>query len=92
MEEKIIKGLPLGGIEDFKYVQEKFTVDTGDIILLMTDGFSEIFNPQGETLDLKRIKELFMDNADKEPEQLIQQFNRFGENWSAGRPQNDAVP
>jgi serine phosphatase RsbU (regulator of sigma subunit) len=91
IEEKIVKGLPLGGFENFSYKQDKFEVMPGDILLLMTDGFAELFNPKADTIDFSRVKDIFLQNVDKSAENIIQQFVEFGEKWRDGRPQNDDV-
>jgi serine phosphatase RsbU (regulator of sigma subunit) len=44
IEEQVLKGLPLGGIESFSYEQQKFEVSPGDVMLMMTDGYAELFN------------------------------------------------
>jgi serine phosphatase RsbU (regulator of sigma subunit) len=91
IEEKVIKGLPLGGIESFNYGQAEFNLQPGDIILLMSDGFAELFNAQNDTIGFSRVKDIFLQANQKNPDKIIQQFVEFGEKWRGKRQQNDDV-
>jgi len=91
IEEQIVKGLPLGGIESFNYEQDKFEIEAGDILLLMTDGFAELFNPNRDTIDFPRVKDIFLRASDKSAKDIIHQLVDFGEKWRDNRPQNDDI-
>jgi serine phosphatase RsbU (regulator of sigma subunit) len=91
IEEQVIKGLPLGGIESFSYTQGKFEVYSGDIILMMTDGFAELFNPKGDMIDFPLVKDIFLKSADKSADDIIHHLVDFGEKWRSNRPQNDDI-
>jgi len=91
IEEQVIKGLPLGGIETYSYEQQKFEVSPGDVMLMMTDGFAELFSPQKDTLDFPRVKEIFLKAIDKDAKGIINQLVNFGEKWRGNRPQNDDI-
>ena len=41
IEEHVMKGMPLGSIEKFPYDIRETTLDPGDTILLMSDGFPD---------------------------------------------------
>ena len=51
VEEVIMKGMPLGAFTDFPYEQKEFQLSAGDTIILMSDGYPEMFNNKQETLD-----------------------------------------
>jgi len=50
VEEVMLKAMPLGSFADFQYQQKEFHLQEGDAVLLMSDGYSEMFNPHGEML------------------------------------------
>jgi sigma-B regulation protein RsbU (phosphoserine phosphatase) len=91
VEQLVLKGLPLGGIESASYQQKNFTLEHGDTLLMMTDGYVELFNPDMESLDYPRIIEIFRQNGHKTPEEIIQQLVEKGEEWAAGQTQSDDI-
>jgi serine phosphatase RsbU (regulator of sigma subunit) len=67
VEEFLIKGLPLGGYRGFTYHQRKTELFPGDTILMMTDGYPELFNKDLESLDFDRVKDIFAEIAELSP-------------------------
>lgn len=51
-----LKGMPLGGFVNFPYKEKKLHLKKGDTVLLMSDGFEEMFNPQNEMLGDEEVK------------------------------------
>lgn len=91
IEELIIKAMPLGSVKNFPYQQQETSIAAGDTIVLMSDGFAERFNPQGELLDYERAKEVLAEIATGSPQQIIDRFVEVGEEWAGSRPQDDDV-
>ncbi len=91
IEEMVIKGMPLGGSSGFSYQKRETDLNPTNTILLMSDGFPELFNDKDEMLDYPRVKEIFKEVADKSPDEIIAQLNETGERWSNGRPQDDDI-
>ena len=89
VEEIVIKGMPLGAHLGLKYKIRKTPIQPGDTILLMTDGFAELFNHKKEILDYPRVKEIFRDHANKAPQAVIDQLLQAGESWQNGQKQHD---
>ena len=58
VEEIRLPALPLGGSADFKYKKTETILSQGDTLLLMSDGFPELFNEQKEILDYKKSKKI----------------------------------
>ena len=56
VEEIRLQALPLGGTSEFKYSKKETTISPGDTLLLMSDGFPELFNKEKELLDYKKGK------------------------------------
>ena len=91
VEEVTLKGMPLGAFLDFPYEERKVELRTGDTIILMSDGFPELFNDRQETLGYSRVKEIIAEVGDKPPQEMIEHFSKTGERWANGRPQDDDV-
>jgi serine phosphatase RsbU (regulator of sigma subunit) len=91
VEELVINALPLGSVSHFPYQQQETQLAPGDTIVLMSDGFAERFNPQGEMLDYEKAKEVLEAVATRSPQQIIDRFIEVGEEWAGSRPQDDDV-
>ncbi len=89
VEEILIKGVPLGGPGSFSYKKKKVVLNSGDTVLLMSDGLPELFNDKNEVLDYTRVKEIFRETAENPPNDVIAHLMKAGEQWSKGRLQND---
>ncbi len=91
VEEVELKGMPLGGFSKFPYQQREVDLHDGDTIVMMSDGFPERFNDQGEILDYPRAKEIFAEVGDQAPQRIVEHFTRASEAWAKGQPQEDDV-
>jgi serine phosphatase RsbU (regulator of sigma subunit) len=91
VDEIFIKGPPLGGFVDFSYQQREAKIGKGDILLLMSDGFPELFNQNDEMLGMARVKRIFKDTVKESPGDIIASLNEAGERWSSGRTQEDDI-
>ena len=89
VEEMVMKGMPLGAFRDFSYEQKDTKISPGDTILLMTDGFTELFNKHKEMMDYPQIKKCFAEVANKPSSQIIDALINLGEKWRQDEPQND---
>jgi serine phosphatase RsbU (regulator of sigma subunit) len=50
IEEIAIRAMPLGSFSKSAYVQKELTLSPGDCVVIMSDGFPEMFNEAGEML------------------------------------------
>jgi serine phosphatase RsbU (regulator of sigma subunit) len=91
IEEIILKGMPLGAFHDFQYHQKIFRVEPGDMILLLTDGFVELFNTKMEMLDIDAAKNIFSEAARKDSPDIINDLLKAAEKWLDGSPQADDI-
>ncbi len=89
VEEIIIKRMPLGATNLMKFEERKIKINCGDILLLLSDGLSELFNSSMDMFDYKRIKEVLLNNADKSSSQIISELNVAAEEWRNGFEQAD---
>jgi serine phosphatase RsbU (regulator of sigma subunit) len=91
VEEIIMKTMPLGAHAGFPYQQKEINLATGDTILLMTDGFAELFNDKEEILDYPAVVALFKEAAGKSPAEIIGHLYIHGEKWRNGQAQRDDI-
>lgn len=91
VEEIAIRALPLGGVTNYQYRQQELTLAAGDVVVLMSDGLPERFNPRDEMLEFARIHQTLSAVAHQSTEEIIAALIRLGEEWSEGRPQDDDV-
>lgn len=91
VEEVFIKALPLGSVRNYPWRQEEVTLDPGDVILLMSDGFPERFNADNEMFGYEKAHAVLIEAAQLAPPAIIEHFVRVGDQWAAGHPQDDDV-
>jgi sigma-B regulation protein RsbU (phosphoserine phosphatase) len=91
VEEALIKAPPLGSISNYQYREQECALDRGDVVVLMSDGFPERFNQDGEMFDYSRAKQSLVEAASGPPSEIIEHFVRAGDRWANGRPQNDDI-
>jgi serine phosphatase RsbU (regulator of sigma subunit) len=89
VEEVEIKGLPVGGQVGYAYDEQVIELQSSDIMIMMSDGYPELFNDKREMLDYERVKEHFLQVVQSSPHQIIRHLLQKGKEWSNGRPQND---
>jgi serine phosphatase RsbU (regulator of sigma subunit)/sugar lactone lactonase YvrE len=90
-EEHLIKGMPLGTFNNFPYKIVESELNSGDVILLMSDGFPELLNNNKEMFGYKRIRNLFEDLAHESPEVIISKLKNAGSDWVNDKDPDDDV-
>ncbi len=84
-------GPVIGFIEDLDYIEEKFTLVSGDIIVLYTDGVTEAMNESEEEFGEERLHGLLLElrelPADKIINGVIDSVNKHSQN----APQSDDI-
>lgn len=63
-------GLFLGIMEDSEYESGSLRMEPGDVLLLMTDGVSDILDPKGRPFTEERVLELLRENAPRTAEEI----------------------
>jgi serine phosphatase RsbU (regulator of sigma subunit) len=91
VEEIMLKGPPLGGFTGFSYATAETMVAPGDILLLMSDGFPELFNEKGEMLGYDRAKEIFLQGAHDTATDVVHYLRAEAEKWRNNREQDDDI-
>ena len=91
VEEVLLEGMPLGGVIGSERQEATFDLQSGDTVLLMSDGLPEMMNPENQMLDYPKTQELFAEVADKSPKAIIKHLFRESTSWADGEPQADDV-
>lgn len=86
-----LTGLPLGSVTNYAYRQQRFALDPGDIVVLMSDGFPERFNKAGEMLGYAKAQEILAAGAHFAPQSIIAHYVNVGKQWADGCAQDDDV-
>jgi sigma-B regulation protein RsbU (phosphoserine phosphatase) len=92
-EEILISAFPLGVTADAAYDEVAFDLSPGDVILLMSDGLSEMFNPDREILGYGRLMTALqqIDTSSLTAAAILEQVANIGDEWAAGHPLYDDV-
>ena len=91
IQEFKIKGMPLGAVDSFPYETITTELEYGDTVLMMTDGLPELFNKEKLSFEYSRVKAIFLQNAQKPVNEIINKLFLAGENWMTGQKQNDDI-
>jgi len=91
VEEIKLQAIPLGGASDFKYPQSETSLSKGETLLLMSDGFPELFNSQKEILDYSKAKEIFGSIGKLSASEIIKLLVKESEQWRGNAKQEDDI-
>ncbi len=76
-----LDGVPIGIMEDVEYKQAKIKLNPGDMIIMYTDGITEMRNPEREEYGLERVQKMMLENhsmsADEFVELIVSDVDRF---------------
>ena len=92
VEEIGIKALPLGAMAKFAYKKQEIQLLKGDCLLMLSDGFPEMFNQAGDMIGFEKATEILQEIAAvSSPAEIIDRLVKTAENWANGRPADDDV-
>lgn len=91
VEEVLLKGMPLGAMKNFPYIIHEEELQTGDSLLLLTDGLPEQKNVAGEMFDYARVHEVLKEAAGGTPQEVINRLAFSGDEWMKGAVQEDDI-
>jgi len=86
-----LKGMPLGGPGAVPYQKTCVLLSAGDTVMLMSDGFPELFSDSREMLGYERAASVFAEVAHRSPEEIIVHLRETCDGWSNGRSLDDDV-
>ena len=91
VEELIIKALPLGAPASLSTEEKILKLETGDTVLLLSDGYIELFDEQDEMLDYPRVMQYFQEVGEQSPDAIVAHLIERGDQWRNGRSQLDDI-
>ena len=84
-------GLFLAGVDGIKYKQDEIPFETGDRLLLFTDGVTEAHNQKGELYGTERLINVIENNRDAAGEELLSDILVDISSFANGAPQFDDI-
>jgi sigma-B regulation protein RsbU (phosphoserine phosphatase) len=63
VDELSVGHVPLGIFEDSEFPCGEARIESGDVLVLLTDGLTEVFSGDGEELGLERLKEVVIEHS-----------------------------
>ena len=91
IEEILIQGMPLGAMKKPSYSLVEKELNSGDLLLLLTDGLPEQMNNKEEMFDYSRVKNHFGNIVENSPELIIEKLVKLGDDWMQERIQADDI-
>lgn len=95
IEEHKLKGMPLGiakAVRFNKIVEKKeIFLDKNDIILQYTDGITEAYDKNEKLFGDAKLKQVFMQNAQKSFKEIVEEILNAIENHATGCEQSDDI-
>ena len=91
IEEVAISNMPLGALKEVIYDVRELTIERGDTLLLMSDGFAELKNDKKEIYGYKRARNSFEESAIREPEEIVTYLSEEGKRWTNDKELEDDV-
>ncbi|MCB0742829.1 MAG: serine/threonine-protein phosphatase, partial [Ignavibacteriae bacterium] len=91
LEEIFMKGMPLGSMNNFPYDVKESHLESGDTILLVSDGLPELTNDKSEMYGYDRTKIEFHLVGEKEPEEIVEHMKNSASQWVDGKDPDDDV-
>jgi len=91
IEEVSINNMPLGAIKAISYDVSEIEVDSGDTLLMMSDGFAELRNKEQEIYSYRRARNNFEEVANREPAEIISYLREKANEWTDHTDPDDDV-
>ena len=84
-------GMALGVFNQIELEEKQFNLESGDILLLFTDGVTEAINSTNEEFGVGRLSELLRQNHLLDAENLIDEIRQEINTYADGQPQFDDI-
>jgi len=91
VEQRLVKGLPLGVPRNGTSSSIEFELEDGDVIVAMTDGLPELFNPEHQSLGYEGIEQVCRDHGHEDPNEIIDAMIDLADRWRSSQAYNDDV-
>ena len=91
VEELLLPGLPLGGLEEADYTLRVKDFRAGDALLLLSDGLPELADARGEPLGYDAVVRCLAVNGGRPAAEILEALLDLGRGWSGGAASEDDV-
>ena len=83
------EGIALGVLRDIKLEVKEIALDSGDVVLLYTDGVTEAINRAEEQFGVQRLSDLSQQSVNLHADEIIKRIEQTVVEFSEGQPQFD---
>ena len=90
-EEIQLSGVPLGSFNDVHFDQTTTTFNSGDILVIISDGLPEAPNLAGDLFDYQKLQNLISTYGNKTAQQVIDQLMIEADAWLSGNHNPDDI-
>jgi hypothetical protein len=90
-EEIQISGVPLGSFNDAYFDEIRTTFNTGDILVIISDGLPEAPNLAGELFDYQKLQDLITTYGNLSAQEVIDQLMVEADSWLSGNHNPDDI-
>ena len=90
-EEIQLSGVPLGSFNDVHFDQTSTTFNSGDILVIISDGLPEAPNLAGELFDYSKVQNLIAQYGNHTADEVIKQLMMEADSWLAGNHNPDDI-
>ncbi len=91
VEEILLPGLPLGGLEDTDYPLTVKDFHRGDALLLISDGLPELAGADGELLGYEAVERCLATHGARPAAEILEALLELGRDWAGGEASADDV-
>mgnify|MGYP000017278972 FL=1 len=90
-EEIQLSGVPLGSFNDVHFDQTITSFNTGDILVIISDGLPEAPNLAGELFDYQKVQNLISTYGNQTAQEVIDQLMMEADAWLSGNHNPDDI-
>jgi serine phosphatase RsbU (regulator of sigma subunit) len=91
LEYITLKGLPLGSNTEYPYEEREIKLFPGDTIIMMSDGYPELFNDHEEMFGYENILSFVKKIVNDKPEEIIASLKKSINEWRNNIPVRDDI-
>jgi len=91
VEEICLESVPLGAMKNYHYKVKEDNFESGDTLLLLSDGLPELKDSNGLIFDYPRVEQSFREVVSSEPQKIIDHLVAVGDAWRNEKPLEDDI-